>query len=300
MGVQGMFVLTSSLAVVSMILIWKWVPTPVQTHNLEVKAIPSQMLGLLQDKQLIRLDLGIFILHFVLTGMFVVVPITLVEQLSLPTDQHWQVYVPALLISIVLMVPLMITSARQNWLPRVFLIGVCLLLLAQSLLLLQSDSIVVLTACLLVFFWGFNLLEAMLPSLVSRLAPAASRGSAMGVYNTFQFAGVFFGGLAGGALYGELGSHAVFFVNALLLVLWIYLIYSAPTFVLLDSVVVRLPNLGKESNINKTEEISVLLMKVKGVKEVVIVEEDAVAYLKVNKRSLDQRELDRLVASYSG
>ena len=106
--------------------------------------------------------------------------------------------------------------------------------------------------------------------------------------------------MSGGALYGELGSHAVFFVNALLLVLWIYLIYSAPTFVLLDSVVVRLPNLGKESNINKTEEISVLLMKVKGVKEVVIVEEDAVAYLKVNKRSLDQRELDRLVASYSG
>jgi len=238
MGVKGMFVLTALLAVAAMVLIVKVVPTPVQTFNLEVRAVPSKMLELLRHPHLFRLDCGIFILHFVLTAMFVVVPIILLKELNLNTQDHWRVYVPALLASIVFMVPMVILSSKKRFLMRVFLAAISILLFAQCLLMWRPLGVMGITVCLFFFFWGFNLLEAMLPSLVSRLAPAAGKGSAMGVYNTFQFLGVFFGGFIGGSIYGALGVIAVFSVCGLLLIAWVWLVYTAPELDLLDSLVV--------------------------------------------------------------
>ena len=234
-GVRGLFIMTAVLAVASMVLIVKVVPTPVQKRNLEVRAVPTKMLELLKNAQLIRLDAGIFILHFVLTAMFVVVPIIMLEKLGLETREHWRVYIPALLGSIVFMVPMIILSARKHLLVRIFLAAISILLFAQLLLMRGQNSVMSLTLCMFFFFWGFNLLEAMLPSMVSRLAPAACKGSAMGVYNTFQFSGVFFGGFIGGLVYGKLGISAVFIVCAMMLLLWVYLVYSAPKLRLLDS-----------------------------------------------------------------
>ena len=286
-GVKGIFVLTAILAVLSIVLIWKVVPTPMPVHNLEVKPVPKQMLGLLRHPQLIRLDLGIFILHFVLTMMFVVIPIVLLNDLKLATSQHWQVYFPALIGSIVFMMPLIILSARRNLLPRIFMAAICIVLFAQCLLLWRSWGVMGITFCLFVFFWGFNLLEAMLPSLVSRLAPAAGRGSAMGVYNTFQFTGVFFGGLVGGTLYGEYGATAVFAVCGLILLLWAYLAQTAPEFRLLDSLVVQI---GPSPD----SDCRAQLAAVEGVEEVVIFAGETIAYLKVDKQRLDQAALDAI------
>ena len=178
-GVKGLFILTAVLAGISIFVVHKVVPTPVQTFNLEVRAVPRRMLGLLKHPFLIRLDLGIFILHFVLTAMFVVVPVILLEQLKLPTQSHWKVYVPALLASIVFMVPMIILSSKKKWLMRVFLAAISILLFAQCLLMWRPLGVMGMTVCLFFFFWGFNLLEAMLPSLVSRVAPAAGKGSAL-------------------------------------------------------------------------------------------------------------------------
>jgi len=288
LGVKGMFVLTAILACLSMVLIWKVVPTPVQIRNLEVKAVPRQMFSLLKHPQLIRLDLGIFILHFVLTAMFVVVPIILIEQLGLPTPEHWQVYIPALFGSIVFMIPMIIMSARKPLLPKIFLAAICILLFAQCLLMWRPLGVMGMTVCLFFFFWGFNLLEAMLPSLVSRVAPAAGRGSAMGMYNTFQFLGVFFGGFLGGTVYGQFGITAVFAVCGLMLVAWVYLVHTAPKFRLLDSLVVKV---GHHDDRN----CQALLESVEGVEEVIIFEGESIAYLKVDKEKLDQNELDRII-----
>ena len=227
-GVQGLFIMTAVLALASMAVIIKVVPTPLQTYNLEVRAVPARMLGLLKNKQLIRLDFGIFILHFVLTAMFVVVPIIMLDTLKMPTADHWRVYIPAVIASIFFMVPMIVLSGRKQHLIKVFLTAVCILLFAQILLMRGPQSVLALTLCMFFFFWGFNLLEAMLPSMISRVAPAASKGSAMGVYNTFQFLGVFFGGLIGGLVYGKFGVPAVFVVSAVTLLVWCYLIYSAP------------------------------------------------------------------------
>jgi len=289
-GVQGLFIMTAILAGGSMVLIVKVVPTPVQTRNLEVRAVPSRMLELLKNPQLIRLDCGIFILHFVLTAMFVVVPIIMLERLGLETGDHWHVYIPALLGSIVFMVPMIILSARQNQLFRVFFAAICILLFAQLLLIRGPSSVMALTVCMFFFFWGFNLLEAMLPSLVSRLAPAASKGSAMGVYNTFQFLGVFFGGFIGGVLYGKLGVATVFIVCAIGLVIWLWLVYSAPKFRLLDSLVVSV-------NHAAGIDCKAVLEAVTGVEEVIIIEGEATAYLKVDKARLDQHALDKVIVT---
>lgn len=283
-GVKGLFLLTAFLGTGSMLVVWKVVPTPVQTFNLEVRAVPRRMWSLLRHPHLLRLDLGIFILHFVLTAMFVVVPIILLEQLGLDIRDHWRVYVPALLGSIVLMVPMIILSSRKHLLLKIFIAAIAILIFAQGLLMIRPSGVMGMTFCLLFFFWGFNLLEAMLPSLVSRVAPAAGKGSAMGVYNTFQFLGVFFGGFIGGTLYGQLGIPAVFVVCALLLGTWIWLIKTAPELRLLDSLVVTVHD-------HAGMDCKAMLEAVSGVEEVIIIEGESTAYLKVDKEKLDMDAL---------
>jgi len=283
-GVKGLFLLTAFLGTGSMLVVWKVVPTPVQTFNLEVRAVPRRMWSLLRHPHLLRLDLGIFILHFVLTAMFVVVPIILLEQLGLDIRDHWRVYVPALLGSIVFMVPMIILSSRKHLLLKIFIAAIAILIFAQGLLMIRPSGVMGMTLCLFFFFWGFNLLEAMLPSLVSRVAPAAGKGSAMGVYNTFQFLGVFFGGFIGGTLYGQLGIPAVFVVCALLLGTWIWLIKTAPELRLLDSLVVTVHD-------HAGMDCKAMLEAVSGVEEVIIIEGESTAYLKVDKEKLDMDAL---------
>lgn len=287
-GVKGLFVLTAIMGGASILVVWKVVPSPVQTYNLEVRAVPRKMLELLRHPHLIRLDLGIFILHFVLTAMFVVVPVILGEQLNIDQQDQWKVYVPALLASIVFMIPMIILSSKKQQLMRVFLAAISILLFAQCLLMWRPLGVMGMTICLFFFFWGFNLLEAMLPSLVSRVAPAAGKGSAMGVYNTFQFLGVFFGGLTGGALYGAIGIIAVFVVSGLLLIVWVWLVYTAPRLRLLDSLVVAV-------NHDAGIDCKLHLEMVEGVEEVIIIEGESTAYLKVDKHVLDQDALDKII-----
>ncbi len=289
-GVEGLFIMTAILAGLSMVVVLKVVPTPVQTRNLDVRPIPYRMLQLLRNPQLIRLDAGIFILHFVLTAMFVAVPIILLQELKLDTNQHWSVYLPALLGSIVFMIPLVILSARKHLVSRIFFIAVGILVVAQVMFMARPDGVIALTVCLFIFFWGFNLLEAMLPSLVSRVAPAACKGSAMGVYNTFQFLGIFFGGFLGGILYGKFGVDAVFALCSFMLLIWMLLLYTAPKFRLLDSVVVKIM---PRSN----QDCKSALEAVEGVEEVIILEGESVAYLKVDKEKLDQVALDQIIVA---
>lgn len=291
-GVKGLFIMTACFALLSILVVWKLIPTPVQTFNLEVRAVPAIMLDLLRHPQLLRLDLGIFILHFILTAIFVVVPIILLEQTELSSADHWQVYLPALLASVVFLVPMIILSTRKQWLMRIFLSAVCILLFAQCLMMWRPLGVIGITACLFFFFWGFNLLEAMLPSLISRVAPAAGKGSAMGVYNTFQFLGVFFGGFIGGTLYGKFGVDSVFMVCGLLLIVWVILIQTAPQLRLFDSLVVEL----KAADITKQSAVKfrMQLQEIPGVEEAMVMQGERVAYLKVDKDELDNQALAEL------
>jgi predicted MFS family arabinose efflux permease len=146
-------------------------------------------------------------------------------QAGLVRDAHWQVYLPAVLGSFVVMGGSLFQLEKRGYLRAVFLSSIGLTALVQVALWVLSDaapSVAVLGGLLFVFFYGFNVLEASQPSIVSRQAPAAIRGSAMGVYNTLQSLGFFAGGMGGGWLMKHGGAHSLFAVCSGLMLLWLW------------------------------------------------------------------------------
>jgi len=286
-GVPGLFWLTSFLAILAIVLLLKVVPTPEPSHDPHTKAEVSKLGRLFRNRDLLKLNAGIFALHFVLTAMFLVVPVILMNHLEMPTNQHWQIYLPALLVSIVFMIPLIIASAKTRNIQYIFLFAIVLLVFSQALFLMRSWGAQGVMICLFVFFWGFNLLESMLPSLVSRIAPAATRGTAMGIYNTFQFSGVFAGGVIGGLVYGAVGVNGVFFACCLVLIVWAYLTYKSPLPKLYESIVARF---DQENDRDWHQEA----MQVRGVKEVIVLRDNNRVYLKVDKEVFNKEDLVKL------
>jgi predicted MFS family arabinose efflux permease len=176
--------------------------------------------GVLAHPELVRLNYGIFVLHAVLMAMFVVVPFSL-RDAGLPPASHWQVYLPVMAGSVLLMVPPLILSERRGQQKLAFLASIGVLLAAQALLALPEPSRVDIAIALLVFFAGFNLLEASLPSLISKAAPPQARGTATGVYSSVQFLGTFAGATAGGFISQHFGAPAVFLLCGLLTMSWL-------------------------------------------------------------------------------
>ncbi len=218
-GMGGLFALTGLLALMAMWVVRTQVPDP--QPDAAPRAAGDGRASLF-DPELLRLNAGIFILHIVLYAMFIVVPPMLVEA-GLGLSDHWQVYLPVVLVSFAVMVPAILYADRRNR-PKPVLVGaVALLALVEAGLALARPGIATIAALMLGFFVAFNLLEAMLPSLVSRIAPAQGRGVAIGVYNTTQTLGVFFGGWIGGWMAGRYGAAGVFFGCAALAALWLAL-----------------------------------------------------------------------------
>jgi MFS family permease len=217
-GLEGLFGLTGVLCLAAIAVVKFLVPEP--------PAAPPKKSGRgtlrdgVLDPQLLRLNAGIFILHIVLYAMFVVVP-PMVVHAGLELPDHWKLYLPVVLASFVLMVPAVLYADRRNRSKPVLLAAVLLLLGAEAMLGALDAGLAGLAAIMLAFFVAFNVLEALLPSLVSRLAPAEGRGVAIGVYNTTQTLGVFFGGLLGGWVAKYYGTTAVFGVCTALVVLWL-------------------------------------------------------------------------------
>jgi MFS family permease len=216
-GMGGLFALTGLLCLASMAVVKTLVPDA-PAHA--TRPGPGSTRQALLDPEMLRLNLGIFILHIVLYSMFVVVP-PMVVSAGLPLPGHWKLYLPVVLASFVLMLPAVLFADRRNR-PKPVLVGaVALLLGVEAFLGAAPTALGALAALMLGFFVAFNVLEALLPSLVSRLAPAQSRGAAIGVYNTTQTLGVFFGGLIGGWVAERHGAAAVFTTCAVLCGVWL-------------------------------------------------------------------------------
>lgn len=229
-GLHGLFVLTAGLAAAGMALV-AWA-VPAEPNHRPVAR--GGLREVLRHPGLLRLDAGVFVLHAVQLAMWVAVPALLV-QAGLAKAEHWQVYLPAVVLAFVLMGGVLFRLERRGYLRAVFLVSIGLLLLVQLGLwwsaIAGSASVAGLGLALLAFFLGFNTLEASQPSLVSRLAPAHARGAALGVYNTLQSVGFFMGGAAGGWLAKHWGHSGVFAACAGLTLLWLLLAWpmQAPT-----------------------------------------------------------------------
>ena len=219
-GLSGLFVLTAVLALLGVgVVIWA-VPAEPQVHK---DAARGGLLQVLRNPALLRLNFGVFVLHAVQLAMWVAMPAFLV-QAGLASEDHWRIYLPAVLGSFVLMGGVLFPLERRGYLRAVFLASIALIALVQVVLLWVSSgapSIAALAWLLFAFFCGFNVLEATQPSLASRIAPAASRGAAMGVYNTLQSLGFFAGGWLGGQLVKNHGTQGLFLSCAGLMALWL-------------------------------------------------------------------------------
>lgn len=229
-GVPGIFWLTMILALLAIAILYVVIPSPAGATSWSISsksgetATSRSLLQILVNKQLLPLNFGVFIQHSMLTAMFVVIPLILQERLHLTANQQWLFYLPILVCAYLLMVPFIILAEKKQQQRTIFIGGVLTLFFSQLLLFLLPSSVFTYLICLTLFFTAFTLLEAMLPSLVSKLAPTTNRGGAMGVYSTCQFLGIFIGGLIGGWLFAVKGIQSVFIGCAVAYLLWFIIV----------------------------------------------------------------------------
>lgn len=224
-GLSGLFWLTATLALAGMAVVAWVVPPEPQEY---VDAGRGGLREVLAHSGLLRLDLGVFVLHAVQLAMWMAVPALLV-QAGLAQPEHWKVYLTALVLSFVVMGGVLFRLERRGYLRAVFLFAIGLILLVQVgfwFSATRTPSLPLLAVGLFLFFMGFNTLEASQPSLASRLAPAHARGAALGVYNTLQSVGFFAGGAAGGWISSHHGPQGLFIVCGGLSLLWLVVAWS--------------------------------------------------------------------------
>ncbi|MDY0012151.1 MAG: MFS transporter [Rhodocyclaceae bacterium] len=218
-GMAGIFWLTAALAVGALGVILFVVPDAPPVP----RATGGRFIEVLRDGQLMRLNFGVFALHLMQTAMWVRVPAALAHTGGLPLVEHWKVYLPAVLLSFLVMVPAVILAEKHNRLKSVFNGAIVLLLVVQGGLFLAGEGLWPLALWLTLFFVSFNVLEATQPSWISRIAPAHAKGTALGIYNTLQSIGLFLGGAVGGWLAQGWGDGAVSLFCVGLGVVWLVL-----------------------------------------------------------------------------
>jgi len=224
-GLPGLFAATSILALLSLVLLWLIVPTPGQARAPAAAGV-AQVLEMLADRRLLVLNGSVFFLHAMLTASFVGLPLVLAGSLHLPVNRHWELYLPVMLLAALVMGGSLRHMREVAQSLRVVM--VCVVAMGVALLgfALSGTHLLVFGLLAAVFFSGFNLLEAALPSLVSRVAPLHLRGAALGAYSTSQFAGAFVGGTLGGIALGRFGPRGIFAGAAVLTLLWLPLLVS--------------------------------------------------------------------------
>lgn len=287
-GLSGIFWLTAILGLVGIAVLQFWVPTPKHSRlHRDTEAVPAQFKEVLTDTQLLRLDLGIFTMHLVLTALFVALPVALRDMAGLPEDHHWYVYLPVMALGFFSMVPFIIIAEKKRLMKQIFAGAIALLALANLSLYEFHQTLTAIVLALWLFFAAFNLLEATLPSLVSKMAPSQSKGTAMGVYSSSQFLGIFVGGWAGGWLFQHHGFGGVFLFCAGMVGLWLLaaLTMRRPSY--LSTFLLNVGDIDQA----KARALGVELAQIPGVAEAVVIPEDQVAYLKVDNKALDKEAL---------
>lgn len=290
-GVPGIFFMTGVLALVAMVVVSRVVPNPTDSRfHSDTEASAGRFYNVLRNPELLRLDFGVFALHAVLMALWLVVPLSLREA-GLAADHHWQIYFPVLVISMLLIIPVIIYSEKKAKLKQVFVISVAVLLVSQILLAYTFDSLWGTAWALLVFFTAFNLLEATLPSLISKIAPVGAKGTAIGVYSSVQFLGTFIGASAGGYLYQHYGSTALFAFCGALLMFWLIFAVTmkAPAAVRTRMYHVQVMDTGAANGLSRQ------LAALPGVHEALVLASEGVAYLKVDMRGFDEQGVAQLL-----
>ncbi len=288
---SGLFIITAGLSLLAiMVVIWIVPDVRQQIRQKDVLPALTQVKTVLLNGQLKRLDFGIFSLHFLLSSSFVDLPL-LLEQSGIPKESHAWIYLPVMLVAFVGMVPGIIIAEKKHLHARVMGVAILLLLIAQ-ITWLESSSSGWLIGGLVIFFLGFNLLEAMLPSMVSRFAPVAGKGTAMGVYSTSQFMGSFLGGALTGIIGQYFGGGSVFITGTVIVVIWLLVHRGQQNAPALSSLSIE----REKGSVDKNKLAK--LLQQEGIREAMLMEKDNMLYIKFDTEKLDAIKAKLLVEQY--
>lgn len=293
-GLSGIFWLTAVLACLGIAVLYLVVPQPqVSRLHRDAEPVPAQFLSVLKDVQLLRLNFGIFTLHMILTATFTVLPLILRDALGMPSAAHWHLYLPVMLLSVAAMVPFIILAERRRRMKHVFLGAILAVAMAEFGMAFWHVNFTAVAVLLFLFYAGFNLLEATLPSLISKMAPPDSKGTAMGFYSSSQFLGAFIGGVAGGWLQGRYGVGGVLAFGGAAALTWLVLAASMRSPRYLTTQLLHVGVVDRK----QARSLAQRFTQVRGVAEAVVIGEEGVAYLKVDKHALDERGLTDVLST---
>ena len=290
-GVRGLFMLTGILTVISIGVVAFMTPDhEVSKLHEDTQAQPSRIGEVLKNRRLLTLDFGIFALHAAQMALFTALPFAM-TQLGLEKIQHWKVYLPSTVAGLVVMVPLIIVGETRNKLKQVFILGIVCIAAAQLGLLSGMRSVGLITAYLVVYFIGFNVLEASLPSMVSKIAPSDLKGTAMGVYNTMQSLGLFAGGAAGGLLFQKYGFAGVFAFCSILMLLWLVIAVLSPAPKPVKNLSYPVGGVWQGNQ----DGLQCALLQLEGVEDIGFSFDRQTVYLKVLQKGFDQAAAEKII-----
>ena len=291
-GLSGLFWATSVLAILGLSLL-HLVPQPTVIIKQHHDSYWQQFKQSLLHPELARLNAGIFILHLVMTASFVLLPHLLIEYAHLPASQHGWVYLPIVLGGFIAAVPAIIIAEKRRKIKQVFVFGISLMVLSLLVLAREYQHYWGLLFGISLFFIAFNLLEALLPSLLSKIAPVGTKATAMGIYSSSQFLGAFFGGICGGVLWAKHDITLAYICLAILSLMWVLLavFMRSPRF--LHSMMLNIPS----CNSQQASQLLSKLQAIIGVEEAVVLAQEGVIYLKIDKNKLNEKDLQQILIS---
>ncbi|SVA19131.1 uncharacterized protein METZ01_LOCUS71985 [marine metagenome] len=223
-GLSGIFWSIALLSVISLTIVASLPHTkPINYYRLSIEEFKKIL-----NPKLLRLDFSGFILHLMLASAFIVMPLLLVENNIINIADNWKLYLPAMMMSFVGMIPLIILAEKLQKTKLILLISIALLIISQLLFYELKLNFNIFLIVLSLFFVAFNTIEAILPSLLSRTASSSKRGLAMGVFSTSQFLGTFFGGAIGGLIYDIFSLNSVFLFTIFMAIIWWLVILTLP------------------------------------------------------------------------
>lgn len=286
---KGIFWLTALSAAIGMLILYVWVPEPKKlvSYHPDISSVKT-LKKLLFNKELFPLNLSILLLHAILTANFVVIPLFF-KELGVPSLHQWHVYLPVLIGSFITVIPLVAIAEKKKVCKSILLLGIFGMTFAEFFLSKSHISYFALIILLYVFFTGFTLLEALLPSLISKIAPANRKGSAMGIYSSLQFLGIFLGGWLAGLTKNYFGNDMVTFSCCMVSAFWlIFMLFMKKPPALKTKLISLKPNLNSQ----KAQHLVTQLLKIPGVLDAEVSIEDCIAYLKVDNKMFDQHALE--------
>ncbi len=289
LGLSGIFWATAILALVGIAVLHLWVPTPVRLINhRDIEPAPAQFKKVFNNMDIMRMVVSIMLLHLLLTTSFFALPLALQDFAGLAADKHALSYLPILILAFISMVPFIIIAEKKRMMKPVFIFAIVVLGIAQLSWASFTSSITMLLLSLWLFFTAFNILEASLPSLMSKLSPLENKGTAMGIYSSAQFIGAFLGGIIGGYLYSQFSLPTVFLFGVAVTVVWLLFILPMRAPKHYSNRIISLPELT-ETNL---DQYSTQLNSITGVVETIIVLKEQVAYVKFSADEIDLAALN--------